>query len=290
MSARSTRGVLALLLLPAGACTFEPGAPFAEIRPQLSVSFVAREDRVVDARWQKLASGLEVRVTRATAQLTSVQLLASAEGGSAGAGTFDPARPPAGYSLCHNGHCHADDGRLVPYEQVAAGAGGGGPLPVLTFAAGDPFDLLLEGPGFRPLPCPEGGGCAVDRRQISRLTAAVQSLHIEGEVRTGEGTGVPEGLAAYSFDLTSTADRPLVTLQTAIDLPADNQHPPLVDLLVAVGIGTELFDRVAWNDLTGADGTASLTGGGTAATAGRMALLEGLQLAEMGGQVRRSNR
>ena len=31
---------------------------------------------------------------------------------------LDPAKPPAGYSLCHGGHCHADDGRLVDYAEV----------------------------------------------------------------------------------------------------------------------------------------------------------------------------
>lgn len=32
--------------------------------------------------------------------------------------SFDPANPPAGYSLCHGGHCHNDNGALVSYSDI----------------------------------------------------------------------------------------------------------------------------------------------------------------------------
>ena len=42
-----------------------------------------------------------------------------------GAAGFDPANPPEGYSLCHNGHCHSDSGALVDYEDIALEMAGG---------------------------------------------------------------------------------------------------------------------------------------------------------------------
>jgi hypothetical protein len=292
-SRRAAPGVLASSLLLAATlpgCTLEPGEFFAEIRPQLSVAYVAREDRVIDARWQKLASGYEVRLDRATMQLESVLLLA-AGGGTAADAAFDPARPPEGYSLCHNGHCHSDDGRLVPYEEIAAEAGGNratGPRPVLTFAAGEPFDLLVEGPGFRPLPCPAGTDCGVGRTQIGQVNLTVSALHLAGEVRTGEGPALRTSPTPFVLDLRGGPGKPLVTLQTALDLPTDSRHPPLVDLLVAVGIGAEALDGLAWPSLESADGSVSLTGDSAATSAGRLALLDRLQQAEVGGQIRRS--
>jgi hypothetical protein len=288
---RSSAAATSLLLLGGtlAGCTFQDGEYFAQIRPQLSVTFVAREDRVIDARWQKLASGYEVRLEKASLQVESVQLLAAGAGATAAA--FDPARPPAGYSLCHNGHCHADDGRLVPYEEIAAatGSGGGaGPRPVLSFAVGEAFDLLLESPGFRPLPCPATTECAVGRVHISQVKLTVSALRLEGQVRSSEGAALAGDQGHFVIDLTAAPEKPLVSLQTTLDLPADNRHPPQVDLLVALGIGAEVLDGLAWPTLVGADGSVSLAGDNPAASAGRMALLEHLQQAKVGGQVRRS--
>ena len=37
-----------------------------------------------------------------------------------------PGKPPPGYTLCHNGHCHHPSGRLVPYAEIEAELAGGG--------------------------------------------------------------------------------------------------------------------------------------------------------------------
>jgi len=59
-----------------------------------------------------------------TMELSSVRVLSETTG-QGGGGELDPANPPPGFSLCHNGHCHAADGRLVPYAEVVAESAGG---------------------------------------------------------------------------------------------------------------------------------------------------------------------
>lgn len=88
----------ALALLPAllAGCVWGPGEPFVEL---VQVDLQVEVDGDADAR-----------VTGARLLLQSLQ----------GGVSFDPADPPEGYSLCHNGHCHKDDGTLPTYEQIEA--------------------------------------------------------------------------------------------------------------------------------------------------------------------------
>ncbi len=59
-------------------------------------------ERDVGDGWQRLASDFEVKLDDVSLTLQALALLPGAEAALA----FDPAAPPPGYSLCHNGHCH----------------------------------------------------------------------------------------------------------------------------------------------------------------------------------------
>ena len=97
------------------ACALEPGQPWgwwsAEVRARASV---AADRQLPDGRF-RTASEYVWQLDPLQLELDSLRLVVTDNGASIG---FDPAKPPAGYSLCHGGHCHANDGRLVDYAEV----------------------------------------------------------------------------------------------------------------------------------------------------------------------------
>jgi hypothetical protein len=244
---------LALLLLAAGGCAFEPGGWFATVSPSLNAGYLTRADREAGGGWQKLNTDYQVSVRRASMRLGEIGLLATSGGG--GPTTFDPAHPPPGYSLCHNGHCHSSDGRLVSYAEIQAqlgGGAGGGLQPVITLAAPDALDLLAA--AERPLTCEPS--CNLDRTRIVRVRAPVQVLALEGKVRDGR---TPPRLAETPFrwEIADPARAPL--LETELDLSADRDHPPAVTLRLDLALGAALLDDVDFAALTPSAGTLDLT-------------------------------
>ena len=272
------------LLLVAG-CTWEPGEHFAIVSARLGAAYVPRPDRELPAGWQKLASGYEVRLGQAQLKVLGVHLLAGPLGPS-GAG-FDPANPPAGYSLCHNGHCHAADGRLVSYEDIAAElTGGATPAPLLSLGG---LELnLLAPPSLQPLPCP--APCALPRGEVNKLRVDVASVVLNGEVRAGPGRSLPQPTLPFAAGLTAAPGQALTSVVTQLGLPADNRHPPQVILDIGLTTGADLFDEIEWSGLTVSEGKLLLSGDAAAPTGARQALVEKLAAMAVGGRVQRSDR
>ena len=256
----------ALLLLAAGGCAFEPGGWFATVSPSLNAGYLTRPDRDAGGGWQKLNTDYQVSVTRASLQLGEVGLLGASGGG--GPTTFDPAHPPPGYSLCHNGHCHSADGRLVSYAEIEAqlgGGTGGGLQPVITLAAADTLDLLA--PAERPLTCKPT--CNLDRTRIVRVRAPVRVLALEGNVRDGR---TPARLAETPFRWETADPGKAPLLETEVDLPADRDHPPAVTLRLDLELGAALLDGIDFAAFTTSAGTLDLTAAGNPAADERIRL------------------
>lgn len=106
-------------------CTFQPGVSFGTLaEATLEARFQPPASRLDSEGRLKTSSGYRIRVD--ALQLVPRQLDFQSTTGKPGTGgTFDPANPPAGYSLCHGGHCHRDDGALVSYEDIQAELSGG---------------------------------------------------------------------------------------------------------------------------------------------------------------------
>jgi hypothetical protein len=216
-----TSRLAALLLLVGGAgamagCVWGDGGPMGAV----TVAVEARWEELPErgGTWQRLVSDFEVQVTSASAALGSLGLINT---GSA-ALNFDPAEPPPGYSLCHGGHCHADDGRLVPYEEIAAElAGGGAPAPVLTFEVG-PLELIPG--GAATLDC--DGPCDAPLAEIGRVDLAVAGLDIAGVVRDTLATPRITGEVPWTLHLERGADA--APISGRVDLPIDRGHDPAV--------------------------------------------------------------
>lgn len=265
------RGPFLLLCgLALGGCAWEPGQGFAVVVPTVRTAYESLSDRTADNGYQRLSSDYQVRVESASLRLSDIELLASSGDAS---GAFDPAHPPPGYSLCHSGHCHRDDGALIPYEQVAAEAGGGGgSSAVATLPGGEPFDLLAPEP--RAVGCEPG--CALPEAQVSQGRWDVQSLHFEGTVRDGRATPRFTGERRFKLDLATTdGDEPVAVLSGAVDLPSDRSTPPQAKLDLNLALTAALFDAVDWSTLKQDEGGV-VNINDTANAEARKALLERL--------------
>lgn len=185
--------------LSCSACAFDPGEPIGRVVPALSVALDLPEGRLVGGRWVTANDyAFEVANFDVVVAGFSVGLSASA---ATSAVAFDPAAPPEGYGLCHGGHCHADDGRLVPYEEIEAELAGGGAKAeesVTLMPEGSALALTLDGV---PVPvtlgaCPDQ--CAVGAVRLVSATADLERLRVVGTVfdrRPGDAARLPpEGL------------------------------------------------------------------------------------------------
>ncbi len=152
---------------------------------------------------------------------------------------FDPAHPPEGYSLCHGGHCHSEDGRLVPYEEIEQERAGAGTAyaTVVSIPVNSRVDLLggdlvrvREASPSRELP----------RAELQRLTLHAGSLHVRGSVRAGAAA---EALP-LSVDLEAHT-----SMQLAVHADIDRDMPSAVRAVVVVAVPRTLFDGVDFGRL-----------------------------------------
>lgn len=235
---------LAALMLTS-ACAWEAGEPFATVSPHLEAAYTPLEDRDEGMGWQRLATSYEIRVDRLVVEAGELRLVSA---GSEALG-FDPANPPPGYSLCHGGHCHADDGRLVPYEEIEAELGqGSSGSEVMYFDIG-PVDLT-EGVS-RALSCQPS--CELPLAYVRSALMDLRRISAQGVVRDGrQDPRIAE--RPWIFEIGQTGEtgqtgQTALTLRGTLDLPADRDHDPDVALVATMNATSALFDKVAWAEL-----------------------------------------
>jgi hypothetical protein len=213
---------LAGLLL--SGCTFAPGQPFGVLEPTLRAAWTVPGDRLTSDGWARLNTDFQVRVTEARFAPGPLSVFAKVDQ----AAGFDPQNPPPGYSNCHAGHCHSDDGRLVPYEEIASGAG----------APRAPV-VVLRDPGELTLPAEVALGCApqceLGFTTLARVAAPLAALRLSGEVRDGRSEARFSG--ARPFSVTAAAE-----LSGRLELPLDGSAPPEIDWRLSAEPGPALFD------------------------------------------------
>lgn len=161
---------LALVASLAG-CAFEDGEPWARADFSVEVEFdeAGRRD---DGRL-KTVRNYAVALDEVRVVLGAMSVVA----GAADAVSFDPADPPEGYSLCHNGHCHSDDGRLVDYDEIRADEGGEGGVEVTsTLLRSVPLQTApttIEGDDC-------GGACDLPRGAITSGRILIREVTLVG--------------------------------------------------------------------------------------------------------------
>jgi hypothetical protein len=231
-------------LLLACACTFEDGTGFGTLEAaSLSVTLQPGAARDLGNHSVLSDLGYEVKLETARVTLASVEL-SELSGAGGEAASFDPAHPPSGYSLCHAGHCHADDGRLVSYEEIQVELAGGNAsfAPVASLPVDAPLDLWSTEPRAleRVLPSRE-----LPRARLTRLSAGVTELELAGQVSEG-----PIGAGVGPTPLPFNVVLPLATsFEKQIDLEITRDEPGAFSARVAVTASARLVDGVDWSAL-----------------------------------------
>jgi hypothetical protein len=228
--------LLGPLLVIAASCALDDGEGFTRLEPgRLRVALEIGAARELGEHRLLTDAGYRVELTRCQLALEDFELqqLDTASGGTSA--RFDPANPPDGFSLCHGGHCHADDGSLPSYDEVQAELAGGTASwsPIAHVALASEFDLLEPKPKtltrYEPLAeLPEG--------VIGRAVLRVNELACAGTV---ESEALPEPLALdVVLPLASAA------LRVPLDRAISRDGPKTLTPEVSLRIDGTLFDGV----------------------------------------------
>lgn len=186
---------LVILSLCAGAGCLGAGQPWGWLEASMDASFEPPEGRLDGEGRLKTSRNYAVALDDIQISFDAFTIVLAA----AGAASFDPSNPPAGYSLCHNGHCHSDAGELVDYEVIALEmVGGSGGARVAIELDNEPLDLSAGKVAVGVSPC-EPSPCELPKGELAGLELAIGSLSLQGTVYdrlTGDSPRVPEeGLA-----------------------------------------------------------------------------------------------
>jgi hypothetical protein len=271
------RAEIVALAVLASACAFEEGEGFATIESAaLTASFDPGSRRDPDGTLL-VREGYRLTLEALEVELSGL-VLAEARTISGTGGVFDPASPPAGYTLCHGGHCHHEDGRLVPYADVQAEitAGGGTAFADLVtmsapgpFALGEPRAIVFS--AFDPSPF-------LRESTIARVTLRLAKLAVRGTL-AGDALGPdPVPLAVELAPIELAFALPLSPYEVSRDSAAE------LRVTGSFVVGPTLLDGVDY---------AALAAGGAIAIdeeseAGR-AILEQLTEARFGAAVEEVN-
>ena len=223
--------VLCVLALTMQGCAWGEGTGFATLEETRITAQIEREEGSPTDQFTTDGGAV---VQLESAELYLEDVLLEQENADPDAAHFDPAHPPEGYSLCHAGHCHSDDGRLVPYEEIEQeqATGGTAYATVVSIPVHSRIDLLgggtlrvREASPSRELP----------RAELQRLTVHAGSLHVRGSVRMlegGERLPLVVDLEAHT------------PMQVAVHAHVDRDTPAGVRAAVAVLVPGTLFDGV----------------------------------------------
>ncbi len=166
--------------------------------------------------------------------------------------TFDPANPPEGYSLCHGGHCHRDDGALVDYADIEAELAGEQATfeDVVAVALPHTFDWVAGEQRSAALPAE---GVFLPAAEVRRVSVRVERLALAGWVSEGpEDGGLGDAWLPLVIDLA-----PDQALEGAWDLTLDRDSPETLAVDVVLAEPGTLFDGLDFADLA-VDGAVSL--------------------------------
>lgn len=173
--------------------------------------------------------------------------------------SFDPANPPPGYSLCHNGHCHADSGALVDYadiERELSGVDAEAP-PAFILPITRAVDVLTESGVMSDLPCQ---GCDLTEPGVLtsvRVNASALSFEAIVTDESVQGRLSPSGVL-----ITATVPIALV-LASPTHVFFDNQHKLGARIDATATLPQTLFDDVDWSALVTPDATQADLGDNT---------------------------
>lgn len=237
-------------LVVTAACALEPGQPWGTVDLALSAAIAPSS-----TRWL----GDELRTSREFAvrmdELTLSLRTATVRGRPSSGASFDPSAPPPGYGLCHGGHCHADDGRLVPYEEIEAELGGAAGAPSVVLALDTTLALEREPVAVVVPPC-DMGACDLERGELGTLTVELGTLTARGELYDlATPARLPLEPMAFALEVRLNG-----ALTTTLDARIDNGEPVHQLVVAELELTERLFDDLPWDELVEGDALGTPTG------------------------------
>ncbi len=239
------------LTLVCAGCAFEPGQPFATVDASLNAHFDPLSDRALEHGWFKLNTDYQVRLDTLELHVDALELVDS--GGPSELKTFDPAHPPAGYSLCHNGHCHRDDGALIAYDDIVAELAAGDTSQARTVVTFAPAVIDLLEATAAALDCQPNCDLPEGFLINARLTAS--GLTGTGLVRDGRAPPRLEGELEWQVDLSllkllAEQSSPVGVMVEPLGLAVNEDEPPQLSLDFALPTDPKLFDDLQFDEVS----------------------------------------
>lgn len=233
-----------ILVLGVVSCAFEDGDPWGEAH--FAVSVVFDESDRADGAGYVTSNDYLVEVESLALDVQEISIAMS----SGTVASFDPSSPPDGYSLCHNGHCHHDDGRLVDYEEIAAELAQGAADGTRTVQA---LNAEVE-LGTTAIQVPVGdcsSDCQLSRGQLATATLRVSGVRGSFAI-TDRRTGGRQRLDGGQTDLLVVGSGSYdwtVPIRGAID----GRRPPVLEFDAQLTVPATLFDDVDWAEFDDVD-------------------------------------
>ena len=160
---------------------------------------------------------------------------------------FDPANPPAGYSLCHNGHCHADSGELVDYDKIILSLGGSSSGKEVGQIIKAPVTLdLTQATERRRLML----GACTDIRAVCEVgpdsvnAATMHMTEVSVKLRAFKAGVLPD--EGTEFDLVVPLPVPI---QKPLSIALDTEGPNDITLSFTLFINASVWDHIEFSDL-----------------------------------------
>lgn len=255
------RLALSLVVLSLGGCLAE-GSPWGSVTLSMRLELPVG-DGATDAEGRLITPrGFALDIDSLVVEPTDLRLALAPPGDSVAG--FDPADPPPGYSLCHNGHCHHDDGRLVDYEDIAAeiaAASGGGGVSVVQALVGDdpeagsPAIDLPPGAARDVMMGDCSGGCELPRGEVRTVSTAIARIRVRGTVFDNTTQSrLPAGGTPFdlTFDFAGSEQGPL-TFTRALVLSVSATSPLSRQVNTRLELTSRMFEDLRFDRLDEAE-------------------------------------
>lgn len=240
--------LLSISVLLLSACTFEEGSPWGYWKPNLWVVWSYGDRLDEESQSFKTAKSYALENLQFSFQIDQIKLYTAAinQGSSSG---FDPSKPPAGCTLCHNDHCHCGN-ELVPYAQLAAQSNQNqSSEQQVSFSQTVDFQVnAMQTQEVQSLlsDC-DALTCALDRSRVTSISVSVSKLQISTkayDLLPNAQRSIP--LEGETFSLNFPI---ALQLGLALDEVIDEGKSYDLPLQLIWQIPSSLFDLIDWGKM-----------------------------------------
>ena len=240
--------LLSISVLLLSACTFEKGSPWGYWKPNLWVVWSYGDRLDEESQSFKTAKSYALENLQFSFQIDQIKLYTAAinQGSSSG---FDPSKPPAGCTLCHNDHCHCGN-ELVPYAQLAAQSNQNqSSEQQVSFSQTVDFQVnAMQTQEVQSLlsDC-DALTCALDRSRVTSISVSVSKLQISTkayDLLPNAQRSIPLEGEIFSLNFPIA-----LQLGVALDEVIDEGKSYDLPLQLIWQIPSSLFDLIDWGKM-----------------------------------------